>query len=86
MYDARSDPPLTADNYPRLIATTVRPNVPCNLCDLNSAKWIVFDNDRLPQSPFFFCEDCFYTFNYDKEKRKIGQFRAYPYLDHSALA
>lgn len=86
LHDWRTDPPADSGRYPLLVGTVPRPSRYCSLCDLNAARWIVLDNQRLPYDPFFFCEDCFYQFNYDSEKRKIGSFRAYPYLDGAALA
>ena len=86
LYDWRIDPsPNDSDVFPQLVGTVRKLNYFCNLCDLNSAKWMVFENNRLPSSPFFFCENCFFTFNYDKNKQKIGHFKAYPYVDNSAI-
>lgn len=72
-------------DYPKIMSTNRRTHVRCGICNLNTAKWITFDNKRLPENPFFFCENCFYAFNYDKEENKIGDFKAYPFLDKSAL-
>jgi snRNA-activating protein complex subunit 3 len=76
---------MDASDYPKIVSTNRRTQIRCGLCNLNTAKWITYGNKRLPEDPFFFCESCFYTFNYDKNEEKIGSFRAYPYLDKSAL-
>ena len=39
----------------------------------------------MPEEPFFFCDICFRGFNYDENGEKIGDFRAYPYVDVNAL-
>ncbi|CAG2100113.1 unnamed protein product [Medioppia subpectinata] len=72
-------------DYPKIVSTNRRSQVRCGMCNLNTAKWMTFHNQRLPQNPFFFCETCFYAFNYDKHENKIGSFKAFPYLDKSAL-
>ncbi|XP_054153063.1 snRNA-activating protein complex subunit 3-like [Oppia nitens] len=72
-------------DYPKIVSTNRRTQVRCGICNLNTAKWITFDNQRLPENPFFFCETCFYSFNYDNNDMKVNPFKAYPYLDKSAL-
>ena len=76
---------IDANDYPKIVSTNRRTQVRCGLCNLNTAKWMTFDNKRLPENPFFFCETCFYSFNYDKDDNKVNSFKAYPYLDKSAL-
>ena len=49
----------------------------CYMCKIGPPHWYTKNNPRLPVDPYFFCENCFKTFNYDKSKRKIGNFRAY---------
>jgi snRNA-activating protein complex subunit 3 len=49
----------------------------CYMCKIGPPHWYTRDNARLPVDPFFFCENCFKSFNYDKSKKKIGNFRAY---------
>jgi snRNA-activating protein complex subunit 3 len=52
-------------------------NLKCYMCKIGPPHWYTRDNTRLPVDPFFFCESCFKSFNYDKSKKKIGNFRAY---------
>ena len=40
---------------------------------------------QVPEDPFFFCDDCFRQFNYSPKNEKIGNFRAYPFIDVNAL-
>lgn len=54
-------------------------NLRCYMCQNRPPHWYTRDNNRLPMDPFFFCETCFHSFNYDENKRKIGKFRAYLY-------
>uniref|UniRef100_A0A6G1SE50 snRNA-activating protein complex subunit 3 n=1 Tax=Aceria tosichella TaxID=561515 RepID=A0A6G1SE50_9ACAR len=49
----------------------------CYMCKIGPPHWYTRYNSRLPVDPYFFCENCFKSFNYDKSKRKIGKFRAY---------
>ncbi|CAG2158360.1 unnamed protein product [Oppiella nova] len=76
---------MDSNDYPKIVSTNRRTQVRCGMCNLNTAKWITFENQRLPENPFFFCETCFYSFNYDKDDNKVNSFKAYPYLDKSAL-
>lgn len=40
---------------------------------------------QVPEDPFFFCEDCFKSFNYKDGRIPIGKFKAYPYVDVNAI-
>lgn len=51
----------------------------CYMCKSRPPHWYTRQNNRLPVDPFFFCQNCFHSFNYDSNKKKIGQFRAYLY-------
>lgn len=77
--------PYASKIYPRTISSTKRFRVRCGLCRWNIAKWVVYDNLRLPKNPFYFCDVCFKTFNFTSNKEKVSSFRAYPFLDQSAL-
>ncbi|KAG1672966.1 snRNA-activating protein complex subunit 3 [Nymphon striatum] len=48
-------------------------------------KWITTGDERLPETPFFFCDACFNSFNYNTEGNKLTDFKAYHYFDRSAL-
>lgn len=54
-------------------------NLKCYICKSRPPHWYTRGNKRLPVDPYFFCENCFHSFNYDSEQRKIGQFQAYLY-------
>lgn len=71
---------ITADNYPRFTMMEDIITTKCQMCQLYSAKWLTLDNKRLPLSPYYFCHNCFVTFNYDQDLQKIGSFRAFPLL------
>ena len=55
------------------------------MCDVNISKWVTENNERVPEEPFFFCDVCYRGYNYDERGEKIGNFRAYPYVDVNAL-
>ncbi|OTF81188.1 snRNA-activating complex subunit-like protein [Euroglyphus maynei] len=68
------------DDYPRFTIMEDLVSVKCQMCQLYSSKWLTIDNKRLPISPYYFCHNCFVTFNYDQNLKKIGSFRAFPLL------
>lgn len=72
-------------SFPCRVGTVNRHKSKCNLCELNASKWIVYDNQHLPYSPFFFCENCFRSFNYNENGEALGIFKAYPYIYSSAF-
>lgn len=68
--------------FPFLTATSVglkSDNVRCYMCLSRPPHWYTRNNDRLPVDPYLFCENCFHSFNYDSDKKKIGTFQAYLY-------
>ncbi|KAF8764257.1 snRNA-activating protein complex subunit 3 like protein [Argiope bruennichi] len=71
--------------YPLHISLKPKRRVLCMICRLHTAEWIVFDNKRLPENPFYFCKICFFSFNYDENNQKIGNFRAYHHIDRSNI-
>lgn len=50
----------------------------CFGCDMYMCKWIVENDERIPQTPAAFCESCFRTFCF-KDGQKVGSFSCYPY-------
>lgn len=69
-------------DFPFVTATSIGSkddNLRCYMCRNRPPHWYTRGNSRLPLDPFFFCENCFYSFNYDEFKRKIGQFQAFLY-------
>ncbi|KAI1301914.1 snRNA-activating protein complex subunit 3 [Halotydeus destructor] len=84
MYNRITDSPLIAA-YPKVRSTSRRIPLRCCLCNLNTAKWLTYDDIRLPEEPFFFCDNCFQTFCYNEQNKPVVNFKAYPYLDKTAL-
>lgn len=76
---------MNISDYPKIVQTSDRTATRCKICKVKTAKWIVRENKRLPDEFILFCDVCFYSFNYDQNKCKIGSFKAYPYVDKSAL-
>uniref|UniRef100_A0A0K2UFP8 snRNA-activating protein complex subunit 3 n=1 Tax=Lepeophtheirus salmonis TaxID=72036 RepID=A0A0K2UFP8_LEPSM len=86
--DARlvsANDPQEVSNYPYERSVGIRNGKNCMICSMFVAKWITTENDRVPEDPFYFCEDCFHNFNYGKDGSKIGNFKAYKYVDNNAL-
>ena len=78
------DPQKVAD-YPFERSVGTQHSRFCMMCDVNISKWVTENNERVPEEPFFFCDICYRGFNYDQNGDKIGDFRAYPYVDVNAL-
>lgn len=57
----------------------------CMICDVSVARYITTDNERVPETPFFFCDVCFRSYNYNDRGEKMGTFKAYHYVDVNAL-
>lgn len=72
-------------SYPFERSTGMIHSKMCMVCTTFIAKWVTENNDRVPEDPFFFCDDCFRQFNYSPKNEKIGNFRAYPFIDVNAL-
>ncbi|GFT96478.1 snRNA-activating protein complex subunit 3 [Nephila pilipes] len=71
--------------YPVHVALRPKKRILCMICHIHTAEWVVFDNKRLPENPFYFCKQCFISFNYDENDQKIGNFRAYHHIDRSSI-
>ncbi|KAG1673619.1 snRNA-activating protein complex subunit 3 [Nymphon striatum] len=56
-----------------------------HLIIFSDIRWITTGDERLPETPFFFCDACFNSFNYNTEGNKLTDFKAYHYFDRSAL-
>ncbi|KAI2805844.1 hypothetical protein RDWZM_009470 [Blomia tropicalis] len=76
MYIPNLNDPVS--KYPKCTTMANIVKVKCQMCSMYFSKWFVFDNKRLPSSPFYFCYNCFLSFNYDEQNQKIGSFKAYP--------
>lgn len=66
---------LGQTRFPFVTATSIgrkADNLRCYMCRNRPPHWYTRNNSRLPVDPYFFCENCFHSFNYDADKRKIG--------------
>uniref|UniRef100_A0A131Y1F6 snRNA-activating protein complex subunit 3 n=1 Tax=Ixodes ricinus TaxID=34613 RepID=A0A131Y1F6_IXORI len=69
-------------DYPMILQNHTHPKrLLCWLCHKAPANWVTYENERVTEDPFFFCDTCFRSYNYTADKKKIGHFRAEPYLD-----
>ncbi|XP_072938108.1 uncharacterized protein Pbp49 [Epargyreus clarus] len=71
--------PLQLSSYPCHTAISQNQSVYCTTCAEFGAKWIVVGCTRVPFDPAFFCDTCFKLYLYDKDGKKIGDFKAYSY-------
>ncbi|XP_011406075.2 PREDICTED: snRNA-activating protein complex subunit 3-like [Amphimedon queenslandica] len=53
----------------------------CDVCDELTAMWSVIDDQVGTQSPSYYCDSCHKLMHYDKNGRKRGEFKCYPYFD-----
>lgn len=74
-----SDYPVLVKTYP--LGRRVR----CELCRECTATWVTYENKRVTHDPFFFCGKCFTKYNYTADGKKIGNFRAEPFVDWSVV-
>lgn len=73
-------------DYPIVLKTfPFGKRVLCMLCKQSTCTWVVYENERLTDDPFFLCKVCHTSFNYTADKKKIGLFRAQPFLDWNAV-
>lgn len=78
----RDDLEFRQTKFPFITASSIghkADNLRCYICKNRPPHWYTRNNNRLPVDPCFFCENCFYSFNYDKNSKKIGNFQAYLY-------
>ncbi|XP_021940845.1 snRNA-activating protein complex subunit 3 isoform X2 [Zootermopsis nevadensis] len=75
---------LSLQNYPCCRSISSANARYCMICNYYVARWITFENERVPFDPCFFCEHCFRSYNY-VDGKKVGNFKAYPFYDKTAL-
>ena len=79
------DDPQRAADYPNELALGTKRAKVCMVCYMQVAVWVTKDNDRVPEDPYFFCNECFFGFNYTFDGQKLGNFKAFEYVDPNAL-
>lgn len=67
------------DRYPKITLTNTC-KIKCQMCSIYYAKWFTLNHNKLPISPFYFCQNCFITFNYDSDGQKTASFKAFPIM------
>jgi len=72
------------EKYPLKVYEHLKP-INCCTCKETMARYVVTESDRLPVLPAHMCEKCFGMFHYNKEGIRIGDFKAYHYVDKSLL-
>ncbi|GAB6018780.1 small nuclear RNA activating complex, polypeptide 3 [Chamberlinius hualienensis] len=69
------------EDYPLCYSTKRERGLRCMVCYAFPPKWVTKNHKRVHADPFLFCDTCFYSFNYDAQKQKIGEFEAHPYVN-----
>ncbi|XP_022254000.1 snRNA-activating protein complex subunit 3-like isoform X3 [Limulus polyphemus] len=72
-------------DYPMYLRTPRKQRIICMVCHIKTSRWVTFGNKRVPEDPFFFCENCFFKYNYTADGKKIGDFQAHLYFDRTAI-
>ncbi|XP_076335950.1 proximal sequence element A Pbp49 isoform X1 [Tachypleus tridentatus] len=72
-------------DYPMYLRTPRKQRIICMVCHIKTSRWVTFGNKRVPEDPFFFCENCFFKYNYTADGKKIGDFEAHLYFDRTAI-
>ncbi|XP_044203034.1 snRNA-activating protein complex subunit 3 [Thunnus albacares] len=57
----------------------------CSVCHVYIGRWITTNDQFAPSVPCLFCDKCFRMLHYDASGNKLGDFFAYPYVDHGAF-
>ncbi|XP_076443778.1 snRNA-activating protein complex subunit 3-like [Babylonia areolata] len=79
------DDPQDVTLYPYLLSETVNKRTVCRSCQMDSARWVVYDSPLTPDSPCFLCHSCFTLLHYDSNGQKVCSFRAYMYRQKLSL-
>ncbi|CAH1796287.1 unnamed protein product [Owenia fusiformis] len=67
--------------YPLTMTFTRKYRTQCRACTTSTAKWVVKESPLAPDDPCFFCDTCFRALHYDRNNKKVVQFKAYPFFD-----
>lgn len=73
-----TDSPRRAD-YPKPVFQHRSKGNKCSVCGMLDAAWVTRNDQLAPESPCFFCEDCFLKLHYDSQGSKLCQFTAHPF-------
>ncbi|KAF3687763.1 snRNA-activating protein complex subunit 3 [Channa argus] len=57
----------------------------CAVCHVFIGRWFTTNDQFAPSDPCLFCDKCFRMLHYDTEGNKLGEFKAYPYVDRGAF-
>ncbi|XP_060067256.1 snRNA-activating protein complex subunit 3-like [Ylistrum balloti] len=71
--------------YPRLTFKRTYKRSICRVCEIHSSRWLTYGSEHAPDDPSFFCDQCFRTLHYDKDGKKLGNFKACKYFDKQAV-
>ena len=66
-------------DYPIVVQVHAGKRKLCYVCNVFAAEWVTLEDELVPESPCFFCRDCFKKLHYTTDGRKVCQFKAYPY-------
>ena len=73
-----TDRPSHAD-YPRLVFQHRGKNKRCSVCRIFTCAWVTRNDELAPESPCFFCEECFQKLHYSATGAKLCSFEAFPF-------
>ncbi|XP_030644073.1 snRNA-activating protein complex subunit 3 [Chanos chanos] len=82
---AHRDDCLDSKHYPLLTHKHRVVTRKCSVCHLYISRWVTTNDALAPMNPCLFCDQCFRMFHYDKDGNKLGDFKAYSYVDPGAF-
>ncbi|XP_074650404.1 snRNA-activating protein complex subunit 3-like [Tubulanus polymorphus] len=73
------------ERYPLLIRKRRRKRVLCRGCTRSNAKWTVRGSPFSTFDPSHFCDECFIMLHYNTDGEKLGDFKAYAFVNNALL-
>lgn len=76
-----TSPSSGSDMYPKLLYRGHMWRRLCGVCNLWSAKCVVYDDRLASENPTFYCQHCYHLLHYDNAGRLLyNDFKVFPYL------
>jgi len=51
----------------------------CSVCALKLATKVTYEDTLIPETPAFWCSDCYEALHYDATGKLVSQHRVFPY-------
>lgn len=71
---------LNYNSYPLKIFQSKVRRKKCTVCEIYSAKWVVYKDKQSPENPTFYCENCHKQFHYSQDGKPLYEgYEVYDY-------